>query len=188
MENNTTDNELMYDFSQCSMDAFKQIFNRYKNRLLNFVIRSFAMDKSDAEDIVQKTLVKVYDYKFKYKARNEFSTWVYTIARNYSINEKKRNRQLSYDQMEEDGKDLSFAASSDSNDDILNKDVSEIFLRELDKIKPKYREVISMRYIQELDFKEIGEILNMNYDTAKSIARRGLSMLKERLTSYKIEV
>jgi len=187
METNITDNQLMDDFSKCSMSAFNEIFERYKKRLFNFIRqRYYTIDKMTAEDIVQRTLVKVYEYKYKYKPTNEFSTWVYTIIKNLSFNELKRSKMMSYNESEDDPIKPAISSLNPGNE-LENQNISEIVLNAIHSLKPKYSEVLILRYLQELNFKEISEILKINFDTAKSLARRGLEQLGGKLSGYNIE-
>ncbi len=85
-----TDNELMREFKRCSDAAYKQIVQRYENRLFNYVLRAFGLSRDEGEDVVQNTLKRVYEWKFKYVAKHAFSTWVYTIAKHFALNELQR--------------------------------------------------------------------------------------------------
>ena len=177
----------MDDFSKCSMIAFNEIFERYKKKLFNFIRqRYYIIDIMTAEDLVQKTLVKVYEYKYKYRPTHEFSTWIYTIVRNFSINELKRSKTMSYDESEDDPVRPPVSPLNPGVE-LEKQNISEIVLQEIHSLKPKYAEMLIMRYLQELSFKEISEIQKINFDTAKSIARRALEQLEEKLLSYNIE-
>jgi RNA polymerase sigma-70 factor (ECF subfamily) len=81
-----TDEQLIARFQQGDVQAFDILVRRYKDQLLNFVFR-FVGNRSDAEDIVQETFLRVYKNKHYYKEIAKFSTWVYTIAGNLAKTE-----------------------------------------------------------------------------------------------------
>ncbi len=76
--NKLTDEEVIEKFQNGDLVAFDVIVARYKQQLTNYII-TFLNDRSDAEDVVQDTFVKVYRYKQLYKKTAKFSTWIYTV-------------------------------------------------------------------------------------------------------------
>jgi len=162
-----TDNELMAQFRECSVEAFMQIFTRYQRKLYNFSL-GITKDYDSSQDVVQSTMLKVYDYKLRYESSHEFSTWIYTITKNLSINELKRaGRFDAFDQDNEEN--TSF-----------DKDLSSDYLRQkISDLPAMYIDIIISRYIDGFSFKEISEITGININTLKSHAKRGLEILKK---------
>jgi len=78
MQREKSDNELMEEFASCSLDAFKQVYYRYKIKIFNFVLRNYLQDNDLTEEVLQKTFITVYEYKYRYKKSYMFSTWIYT--------------------------------------------------------------------------------------------------------------
>jgi RNA polymerase sigma-70 factor (ECF subfamily) len=177
-----TDNELMLEFKGCSRSSFNIIFHRYKQRLYNFVLRNYLCDKDDAEEIVQKTFIKVFQYKYKYKPINQFNTWLYTIARNLSINELNRKKKLVALDNEDDLEMVTGEFNQVETDDSKN-----IILELISGLKPKYREVLVMRYIEELSYEEIYQVTGTKISTLKSLSKRGLEQIKAQLERCGIE-
>ena len=92
-----TDEELIRRFQAGDERAYVELVNRYKDRLLNFVFQ-FLGDIEQAEDVVQDTMLRLYEKKHYYKEIAKFSTWIYTIARNLANTElrKKKRRKTTY--------------------------------------------------------------------------------------------
>ena len=87
-----SDEELISRFQNGDENAYVELVNRYKDKLLNFVFY-FIKDEELSEDIVQETFIRLYQKKHYYKQIAKFSTWIYTIARNLSNTElRKKNR------------------------------------------------------------------------------------------------
>lgn len=179
-----SDNELMLEFSNCSGDSFMIIFNRYKNRILNFVLRGYLHNKDDSEDIVQKTFIKVYSYKYKYKPSYQFSTWIYTIAKNYSINELKRKEKFTTNDNDPDD---SLPDEQSLNQSIESRDYNTLLYKIIQTLKPKYKEIIVLRYLEGFSYKEISRITSKRINTLKSHCKRGLNQIQEKLIKYGIE-
>ena len=90
-----TDEELIARFQNGDEQAYVELVNRYRDRLMTFVYR-FVNDEVIAEDIVQDTLVKLFTHKDYYRNIAKFSTWIYTIAGNLAKTElrKKKRRKV----------------------------------------------------------------------------------------------
>ena len=87
-----TDEELISRFQNGDERAYVELVNRYKDRLLNFVFQ-FLGDIEQAEDVVQDTMLRLYEKKHYYKEIAKFSTWLYTIAKNLANTELRKRKQ-----------------------------------------------------------------------------------------------
>ena len=83
----------MKEFGGCSFGAYTVLYERYSNRILNFIGRSFKMDFDQSEEITQEVFIKVFENKYKYKSHFQFSTWLYTIARNKAIDILRKTKK-----------------------------------------------------------------------------------------------
>ena len=92
-----TDEELIARFQEGDEQAYVELVNRFRNRLMSFIYR-YVNDMEQAEDIVQDALIKLYTHKHYYKNIAKFSTWIYTIAANLAKTElrKKKSRKVTY--------------------------------------------------------------------------------------------
>ena len=90
-----TDEELMSKFQSGNQDAYTELVNRYKDKLINFVY-PYVNDYDRSEDIVQDTMLKVYTKKHYYREIGKFSTWIYTIAKNLANSDYRKNKQQLY--------------------------------------------------------------------------------------------
>ena len=174
------DNQLMNEFAGCSVSSYNQLANKYKHRLLNFVMKGLLNDRDTGEDVVQKTLIRVYEYKYRYKPTFGFSTWIYTIARNYAINELRKKQNYSID---DNASSIQNEVISELNIEanLENKELTEVIKTHIANLKPKYREIIIMRYMEELSYEEISGITGQKINTLKSLSKRGLEKIKENL-------
>lgn len=179
-----SDEELIERFQHGDLYAFDMIVRRYKDQLLNFVYR-FVGNMEEAEDIVQETFLRVYRNRQAYKRIAKFSTWIYTIAGNLArteLRKRKRRRIFSISDLGYEDKDYEIS------DEVFNPEAhvdsrmqEEIIQREINKLPPKFREVIILRDVQELSYEEISKILNVPIGTVKSRVNRGRLKLQARL-------
>ena len=84
-----TDEELIARFQEGDEQAYTELVNRYRDKLMTFVYR-FVNDMEQAEDIIQDTMLKLYTHKHYYRNIAKFSTWIYTIAGNLAKTELRK--------------------------------------------------------------------------------------------------
>ena len=178
-----SDEELIAAFQQGQTDAFNILVKRYKDQLMNFVVR-YVGDYDQADDVVQETFVRVYRNKQSYKPIAKFSTWLYTIATNLAktqLHRRKRHALFSLSRRSESGEEKEYDipdvnASADGQADSALK--QEIIQKALDSISPKYREVVVLSDIQDMSYEEICLITGLNIGTVKSRLNRGRAQLQ----------
>jgi len=166
----------MREFAGCSLGAYTILYERYNNRILNFVVRSFKMDFDYAEEIVQQVFIKMFENKYTYKTHFQFSTWLYTIARNKTIDVLRViKRETVLESAEK-------ATAQDNPSAIIeSKEKSKLILEAIGTLSANQREVLIMRYKLGLSFQEIAEITSIKINTLKSHAKRGLEKLEAKL-------
>ncbi|WP_295182738.1 sigma-70 family RNA polymerase sigma factor [uncultured Christiangramia sp.] len=116
-----TDEQLIALFQKGDEKAYVELVNRYRDRLMNFVFQ-YLGDMELAEDIVQDTMLKLYQKKHYYKQIAKFSTWIYTIAKNLAFTElrRKKSRKITVlSQMNSNEKDYEIPSDSDENNTYL---------------------------------------------------------------------
>ena len=80
---------LMLDFKAGNKSAFEQLMVKYYPRILNFIYRYISQSES-VEDLTQEVFIKIYHSASSYEPKSKFQTWVYTIAKNVSLNELRK--------------------------------------------------------------------------------------------------
>lgn len=182
---NLTDEELILEFQKEDIDAFNEIVYRYKDRIINFLYR-YTSSREESEDIAQDAFLRLYKSKHLYREIGRFSTWFYTIAINLAkthLRHKKNYRTISinnYDENEE--KDYELTANVIAPDESANASNENYFIQKaINALNVKFREVVILRDIQELDYEEISKITKLPLGTVKSRINRGRECLKEML-------
>ncbi len=179
-----TDEQLIARFQVGDVQAFDILVRRYKDQLLNFIYR-FVGNRSDAEDIVQETFLRVYKNKHYYKEIAKFSTWVYTIAGNLAKTElrrRKRHKIFSVSNFVNEERDYDIPDREHSPERKVDSSIQEnIIQKAIGKLPTKFKEVIILRDIQGFAYEEISQILNIPLGTVKSRVNRGRLKLQEDL-------
>lgn len=183
-ETKISDEELIEKFQHGDIYAYELIVKRYKDQLLNFVYR-FLGNQEEAEDVVQETFLRVYRNRHAYKRVAKFSTWIYTIAGNLARTElrrRHRRRIFSLSHMGIDDREYEISDEVFSPETHVNTVLKEeIIQKEINKLSPKFREVIILRDIQELSYEEISKIIRVPIGTVKSRVNRARLRLQSRL-------
>ncbi len=171
-----TDYRLMERVKNGDMLAFNQIVDKYKNRLMNVIVR-MVQETEQAEDIVQETFLRVYQHRDSFDFRHCFSTWLYTIALNLARNElRKRKRFKFFDIFDLQGKEAEIAVEME-----LPSNLPQAIEKALETLPEKYKTAFVLRDIQELPYEEVAQIMNIPLGTVKSRVNRARAILKEKL-------
>ena len=169
------DSELLYLVKNGDIRVFDELYNRYSGKLLNFIYK-MVFDRMTAEDIMQDTFVKAFQNADKYDSQYRFSTWLYRIAANLSINEiNKRKVRLNKKNF------LSIENEEESNNPsqkVLKDETNQNLLSALSRLSVNHRAVLVMKFFQDLSYNEIAEILNISTGTVKSRIHYGIESLK----------
>ena len=181
-----SDEKLILRFQEGDINAYNELVKRYKDRLLNFVLRYFN-NVEQAEDVVQDTLIKLYTHASYYKNVAKFSTWIFTIAKNNALTELRKNRRKKTDSLwTDDGQVIDINSKEESLDSKVQNEIAIDQLNKfLDEIPENFRMAVVLRDFQELSYEEISKILEIPIGTIKSRINRGRIQLAEKMKHFK---
>lgn len=187
-----TDDALVALYSKGNNQAFDILLERYKDKLYSYIYFSVRNDEL-AEDIFQETFVKaiVTIQQGRYTGNGKFAAWLTRIAHNLIIDlfrQEKNENVVSNDETEAD----LFNNIKLSDDTIETKLVNEQVLNDVrrlvDFLPDNQREVVYMRFYQDLSFKEISEITGVSINTALGRMRYALLNLRRMAEEKNIEL
>ncbi|MBR4845813.1 MAG: sigma-70 family RNA polymerase sigma factor [Bacteroidaceae bacterium] len=187
-----TDDVLVALYSKGNNQAFDILLERYKDKLYSYIYFSVRNDEL-AEDIFQETFVKaiVTIQQGRYTENGKFSAWLTRIAHNLIIDLFRQERNENVVSNDETEVDL-FNNIKLSDDTIETKLVNEQVLsdvrRLVDVLPDNQREVVYMRFYQDLSFKEISEITGVSINTALGRMRYALLNLRRLAEEKNIEL
>ena len=183
-----TDEELIARFQDGDEQAYTELVNRYRDKLMTFVYR-FVNDMEQAEDIIQDTMLKLYTHKHYYRNIAKFSTWIYTIAGNLAKTElrKRKNRKVTnISQMGPEDRDYELPSVAPETDEVVQSEYIEKKIQAaIQNLPLHFRTVTILRDIQELSYEEISKIVEVPLGTVKSRINRARLQLQKELIDLK---
>ena len=185
MQNHTTltDEQLVSAYAAGDNNAFDQLLKRHKARLFNFIL-SRVKDSDLADDIFQETFVKaiVTIRQGRYNDQGKFIAWIYRIARNLIIDSYRQDKvenQLSTD--DENGVNLlnrSEFSEGTVEDTLIGMQIEEDLRALVTELPESQRQVVDMRFYQNLSFKEIAALTGVSINTALGRMRYAILNLR----------
>lgn len=170
-----TDDELVKLALDGDSAAFGYLFMRYRTALHQFCLDRNGNDTENADDLLQDTFIKVFLNLPKYDSRFSFSQWVYTITLN-TFRDQCRKRKHYVSEQE----------YPLIPDDALTPEETVISRQQYDRLKscmsrldPKYRDIIELRFFNELSYAEISEKLGKPIGTVKTQIHRAKELLNQ---------
>lgn len=146
-------------------DAFRQRVDRYERRLLYFV-RRMVGEQEEAFDILQETWVTAHRRIVRLREPMAFSAWIYRIARDHAI-DRLRRRRPNHAWLEELPEEP--AANSDEDfADLERAENAERVHRCLAEMTPAHREVLVLRFLEEMSLEQIRDVVGCSLGTVKS--------------------
>ncbi len=167
-----TDKELYQEFLQGQMKSFEEIIIRHKDKLIYF-IQKYVKSIDIAEDIAQDVFVYILIHKEKYDFNYSLKTYLFTIAKSKSLNYLKREKRI----VELNEQDI--ADVNELEERIFINERKQNLKLAMAKLKPEYREAVYFADIEELNYKEIGKIMNKTENGIKVLIHRARKNLEK---------
>ena len=163
--------------------AYNELMKLYRDPLY-FMLLEKVGDKELAKDLTIEALGKAFKKLHMYTPNYTFSTWLFTVARNNCIDYLRKNKikTTSIDQftIDNDGKKNKIDIKSDELNPegiLIRKQKIAILRQVVDKLKPKYRELVKLRYFKEMSYEEISTLLQVPIGTVKAQLYRSREQL-----------
>jgi RNA polymerase sigma-70 factor, ECF subfamily len=164
-----------------------QLIVRYQHRLLRYLL-FLTGNRETAEDLFQEVWMRVLVRGGQFNGRARFETWLFTIARNLVIDHRRKRVLNSLDELvegaTEDDRAMAFEVADDEPtpfDRVANLEDREQIAAALLALDTLHREVLVLRFHEELSLEEIAKVTRAPLSTVKSRLYRGLAMIKPRL-------
>ncbi len=174
-----------------NQQAYGQLLDEYQQKVFSTCI-SFIPNQEDAEDIAQEVFIEVFNSVAKFKGDAKLSTWIYRISVNKClafIRKKKTKKRFGFMQSIL-GNDMPIDRSSYFTEfnhpgvQLENKEKSEILFAAINTLPEAQRIVYTLNKIDDLSYKEVGEITNKSISSIESLLFRAKKNLRELLWDY----
>ena len=186
-----TDAEMMLRVKAGDDSAFDYLVQKYRRAMINFMYR-MAHNSAAAEDLAQEVFLRVYRSRGSYEPSAKFTTWLYRIATNLAVNHARDTRHerpetmVSLDEPDEEtGASMDVADSSLSVEEKLVRRERLMAIRKtVQKLPERQRIAVLMHKYQQMDYKQIAEVLKLSESATKSLLFRAYETLREQLKSF----
>ncbi|MGA3163680.1 MAG: sigma-70 family RNA polymerase sigma factor [Verrucomicrobiota bacterium] len=185
------DAALMFRVKRGDRAAFAELVEKYRQPVMNLVYRTLR-DETEAEDLAQNVFLQVYKSRSRYKRTAKFSTWLFTIARNFCLNELRRRSRHPAESLEETHGEREGQPQRQYEDKkvflptetLLHGELAQKIEEALAELPENQRTAILLCRQEDLSYEEIAEILGCSLSATKSLIHRGREVLKQKLKPY----
>lgn len=163
--------------------SYAELMDRYRDSIY-FMLLKMVNNKSDAEDLTIEAFGKAFKNIDQYTPNYAFSTWLFKIATNNTIDfiRRKKENNISLDQTSKEGEEVNTnihikAEGPDPEENLINEQKICQIRSVVNKLKPNYQELIELRYFKEYSYDEIADELNLPLGTIKAQLFRARELL-----------
>ena len=181
-----SDEELMNLLQKRNTDALKLLYNRYSNGIFNFTLR-YTNNREISEDILQEVFTRIWRSSHTFDPdKGTFKTWLFTIGINLTRKEMSKKR-YDYDHLDFD-EIRSFDTQPERSDDNLveKTELKDTIEKALAGLNPFLKEVVILKYFQNLKFTEIEEMTKIPVGTLKARFHNALGQLRKLLENQEL--
>lgn len=172
-----TDEEIAQLVQAGNIEPFGELVKRYEAKMMRYA-RKFLSISEDIEDVVQEVFIKAYVNIKSFDSKKKFSSWFYRIAHNEFVNALKKHKRKRVFSFFELDILLPYSFVEDVKD-ADRQETQKMVDKCLDKLEPKYREPIILYYLEDLNYREIADILRIPISTVGIRLKRARQKLKK---------
>jgi RNA polymerase sigma-70 factor (ECF subfamily) len=182
---NPTDARLVEQALAGSQDAFRTLVDRHSRAVLTLVSR-LVRDQGIAEELAQDAFVKAFGALRLFDPSYKFSNWILRIAHNVAIDHLRKSRPpiVSIDD-DSSGRDIADVLMDGREPSAFDQAVRRDFRNDLDaalaRLRPEFRRLVVMRYLEDLSYEDIAEVVGLPLGTVKSHLHRARAALGRQL-------
>jgi RNA polymerase sigma-70 factor (family 1) len=178
-ERDFTNQDLIDDFRRGSQKAFAKLFHHLYPVLVFYALR-YTHDQAAAEDISEESFIKVWIRRESFNHYKVLRSFLYSIVRNASLNWlKEKERHAVHEKVIALNTELSEASILEN---IIRAEVFHDVYSAFEKLPPKCRKIISLIFFHGKNIRDVAAELNLSVNTVKAQKRRGLLLLKNKLS------
>jgi RNA polymerase sigma-70 factor, ECF subfamily len=174
-----SDEELMLRCMNHNEQAFAELMARYEISIRRFCT-GMVGDSALAADLAQDAFLKVWQHRARYQTKNKFRAYLFTISRNACLNVLRRRSVLAMvgiEYLENQSSD----PSVQDNPDMIHAEMGEVMRVALAKLPEKQRSALLLRFVEDMHYYEIAQVIGRSMSTVRSRVHHGLKNLSAHL-------
>jgi len=178
----TNDRVLVRKVLSGNGDAFRNLIEDYQ-RLVAHVVFRMVNNRADREDLCQEIFIRVYQNLGGFQFKSKLSTWIARVAFNTCSNYLDKKKCPLYDDLTPEDHSIEDVMSDGCGPEefAISADIAERIHEEIAELPTAYRTILTLYHLDEMTYREIGEITNLPEGTVKSYLFRARKQLKDRL-------
>ncbi len=185
MPDQIVDRHVIAACQQGDREAFRLLFEAYKDKVFSIAVYSFGGDASVADDVTQQIFLKLFTVIGQFRGESEFTTWLYRMVVNACLDERRKRRRF-----------LPWGDTMPSNSgekkpqekQYAQIEIAEAVRAAIGELKPTFRLPILLKYIEGLSYEEIATVMGCSKGTVASRLNRGHGELARRLSHLRGQV
>jgi RNA polymerase sigma-70 factor, ECF subfamily len=186
-----SDAEIMLKAKAGDNSAFEYLVQKYRRPMLNFMYR-MVHNAGAAEDLAQEVFLRVYRSRETYEASAKFTTWLYRIATNLAVNYARDTRYqrpentVSLDEQDEaSGRSFDVPDATPTVEEMMVRRERQAAIRQRVQALPERQKLaVVMHKYQQMDYRQIAEVLKLSESATKSLLFRAYETLREQLKQF----
>lgn len=182
LDSRAEDSSLIQQALAGNDQAYKRLMQKYHDAIFNFIFK-MVRERQQVEDLTQEAFIKAFSSLKNFNDEYAFSTWLYKIATNNSIDfiRKRKLQMYSIDKpIESKDSDYRFELPDESYEadkELISGQKTKLLTEAIAKLPEKYKKVIRLRHVEERSYEEIAEILKLPIGTVKAHIFRAREVL-----------
>lgn len=163
-------------------ERFKKIYQKYRTKIYWYIFRKISQAEQ-AEDITSDVFLKLYENWDKVKGRSGegLAAWIYTVARNASIDHLRKEGRRKTRPIDNEEIDSATKVYDDFVEDVMKEEEIAMICKAVELISEDEREVIALRFEEGLRFSEIGKVVGKKEGACKMTFYRGIRKVRDKL-------
>lgn len=167
-------------------EAYAKIMRKYKLSIQNLIYK-MVYDKKEVEDLIQEAFIKAFTSLQNYNKQYAFSTWLFRIAINNTIDYLRKKRVSTFsidDEGEDKNEEITYEIPDSTflaDRDLINEQKEKVINEAIASLPEKYRMIIELRHLDDLSYEEISERLQIPIGTVKANLFRARELLNKYL-------
>jgi RNA polymerase sigma-70 factor (ECF subfamily) len=182
----TSEEEIIQKILDGELALFEILIRRY-NAILYKIARSYNFNHDEAQDLLQETHIAAYQNLKKFESRSSYKTWIAKIMVNkclYKLSYGSSKYELPHQIADENSQPMFSSKKQSTEANVLNRELSAILEKSLEKIPVHYRTVFILREVEGLSVAETADMLNLTPVNVKVRLNRAKTLLQKELEKY----
>jgi RNA polymerase sigma-70 factor (ECF subfamily) len=171
---------------QGDRDAFRVLFETYKDKVYSIAVYSVGGDRSIADDVTQQIFLKLFTAIKQFRGESEFTTWLYRLVVNACMDE--RRRRIRWLPIGETAMMKTAMPKTTQDKQYARAELAEAVQLAISHLKPKFRLPILLKYVEGMSYEEIASVMGCSKGTVASRLNRGHGQLAKQLSHLREHV